>query len=76
MQFIGQGTHQAQAKMENKVTTAAWEQGWEPLHGVRDLRVLLDEYLSMADHVNSLCKFCSYEMDQIEVFDIIYHMML
>src|SRR3984885_644618 len=35
------------------------------LHVVRDLGVMLDEELTMADHVNALCRTCYYELRQI-----------
>src|SRR5688572_8477498 len=65
-EFIWPGTDQARSWIDTWAIDAAFP-NWKVQRVVRDLGVLLDEDLSMEEHVNSLCRSCFYQLRQIRV---------
>ena len=65
-EFIWLGTGRARSKIDAQAIEAAFP-NWKTKHVVRDLGVLLDEDLSMDQHVGSLCRSCFYQLRQIRV---------
>ena len=65
-QYIWIGTTQARQKIDQSVLASAFPD-WKPLDVVRDFGVLLDGGLTLADHVNSICRSSYYELRQIRV---------
>ena len=65
-EFIWLGTGHARSKIDTEAIGLAFP-NWKVQRVVRDLGVLLDEDLSMEEHVNSLCRSCFYQLRQIRV---------
>lgn len=64
--FLWSGIRQARERIDRDGTTGKFPD-WEVKHVAWNLEVglLLNEHLPMEEHVNSLCRFCFYEMRQI-----------
>jgi hypothetical protein len=65
-EFIWLGTGHARSRIDARAIEAAFP-NWKTKRVVRDLGVLLDEDLSMDQHVGSLCRSCFYQLRQIRV---------
>jgi hypothetical protein len=65
-EFIWLGTRHTRSKIDREAIEAEFP-NWKVQHVVRNLGVLLDEDLSMKEHVNSLCRSCFYQLRQIRV---------
>jgi Reverse transcriptase (RNA-dependent DNA polymerase) len=65
-QFIWLGSQRRLSHIDRTAIRASFP-NFDTLPVVRDLGVLLDEELTMANHVNTLCRTCFYELRQIRV---------
>ena len=65
-QFIWFGSRRRLSDIDHAAIRSTFPT-WATLPVVRDLGVLLDGELTMADHVNALCRICFYELRQIRV---------
>lgn len=64
--YIWLGMQQACSKTDKEVIQL-WFPKWDQQLTVCKLGVLTEEKLSMADQMNSLCRFCHYQPLQLEV---------